>query len=522
MGHRRQASKGLGILTDPDSLNKRFTEGSKNNAFFHASDMPTPRPPPSLRQAAAQACQSESSEDSQTYASRLRNVMAANRHTTPTITTTTAPVPSPIPNYLHAKATSAAASSHQSLSSLLPQSPVRRSGSYSDDEIMPLPTPMPVSYSPTEHPHYTFLKDRVIPSHSPVTPEEGPSISIPVIAVSPSFPPLTEDKIPSLSEEPMLGDVEDSTYHQKRIWDIPMTREQKFGSSLPIQCAEEEDLVKKQLDKYRIKKLLGIGAFSKVYLAENVDNGEKYAIKVIQKERMVNDSRMRSSIEREVGILKYIHHPNVVQLEATMETERNLCIVLEYARGGELFDFVQQMHRNQQLDEQLVKKTFLNLVQVVQWMHQHNIVHRDLKLENILVRIDDDGMPVVKVTDFGLARVVDPEAPTLTTRCGSEEYTAPEIVQGSGYDGRKTDTWALGIILYALLVGYLPFRYNPTNGERVSKLFYRIVKAEVKWPSNHSISAEARQVVERILVRNPDKRISLQNIANLPWFADTT
>ncbi|KAF7732513.1 hypothetical protein EC973_003259 [Apophysomyces ossiformis] len=491
--------------------------------------MPTPRPPPSLRQTAIHSCRTESTEDSQSYASRLRNIMAASRHTTPTITTTSttsttnsASILSPIPNHLHATTISSAINNHQTLASPSPQSLVRRSGSYSDDEIMPLPTPMPVSYSPTEHSHYTFLKDRLDPAHSPVTPEEGPSISIPVIAVSPSFPPLAEDKIPSLSEEPMLGDIEDPTYHQRRIWDIPMTREQKFSTPASFPYSEEEYLINKQLDKYRIKKLLGVGAFSKVYLAENLYNGEKYAIKVIQKERMLNDSRMRSSIEREVGILKYIHHPNVVQLEATMETERDLCIVLEYARGGELFDLVQKMHRDQQqLDEQLVKKTFLSLVDVVQWMHQHNIVHRDLKLENVLVHVTEDGTPIVKVTDFGLARVVDPEAPTLTTRCGSEEYTAPEIVQGLGYDGRKTDTWALGIILYALLVGYLPFRYNPAKGERVSQLFYRIVKAETKWPSNHSISAEARQVVERILVRNPDKRINLQDIPNLPWFADT-
>lgn len=138
--------------------------------------------------------------------------------------------------------------------------------------------------------------------------------------------------------------------------------------------------------------------------------------------------------------------------------------------------------------------------------------------------MEDDGTPRVKVTDFGLARVVDPEAPILTTRCGSEEYAAPEIVQGLGYDGRQTDTWALGVILYSLLAGYLPFMYNPSRGEKVSHLFYRIVSGDYRWPSDwqqhpkHAASAEAKQVVERILVRQPEKRISLNDIENLPWF----
>lgn len=119
-----------------------------------------------------------------------------------------------------------------------------------------------------------------------------------------------------------------------------------------------------------------------------------------------------------------------------------------------------------------------------------------------------------------MARVVDPDSPLLTTRCGSEEYAAPEIVQGKGYDGRKTDVWALGIILYSLLVGYLPFRYDPSKHEKVSQLFYRIVKAEIKWPTDDlsEISSEAKLVASRLLERNPDKRININEIEQLSWF----
>ncbi|KAI8338438.1 kinase-like domain-containing protein [Chlamydoabsidia padenii] len=214
-----------------------------------------------------------------------------------------------------------------------------------------------------------------------------------------------------------------------------------------------------------------------------------------------------------------------------METEHNLCLILEYAQGMELFDFVQQMHqrlhsKNEKVNEGLIKKIFLQLVLVVKWMHEHNIVHRDLKLENILIHMDEQhqGEPILKVTDFGLARVIDPDSPILTTRCGSEEYAAPEIVQSKGYDGRQTDTWALGVILYALLVGYLPFRYDATKGERVTQMFYRIVRAQVKWPKtwdqhHHiAITPQAKEVVERILVRQPEQRIHLDDIDGLPWF----
>lgn len=115
---------------------------------------------------------------------------------------------------------------------------------------------------------------------------------------------------------------------------------------------------------------------------------------------------------------------------------------------------------------------------------------------------------------------MDPNDPTLTTRCGSEEYAAPEIVQSMSYDGRLTDTWSIGIILYALFVGYLPFSYNPAKGDKLSHLFHRIVTAQVKWPAEDKISAEAKELVNRILVRQPEKRIRLDELRNLDWFKD--
>lgn len=137
---------------------------------------------------------------------------------------------------------------------------------------------------------------------------------------------------------------------------------------------------------------------------------------------------------------------------------------------------------------------------------------------DILIHKNEKNEDVLKITDFGLARVIDPENPLLITRCGSEEYASPEVVQQQSYDGRKSDTWSLGVILYALLVGYLPFRYDPRKQERVSQLFYRIVRAEIKWPKDTPISDDAKFVVQSILERNPEKRIDIHDIEKLAWF----
>ncbi|KAI7885077.1 kinase-like protein [Lichtheimia hyalospora FSU 10163] len=564
---------------------------TKTDAFFSTSTLSVPRPPPPLASSISASSPRRSNDSTHgpisapivmndheallnndddemgsnrrmTFANRLRHLVAANKMAPP--------APSPIPNNYRQHASSSSpsttAASMTTSSGLQPTGHRSYSSSSSssseDDEIMPLPSPAPGSASMHSRQHRLFPKHPIVspPQLSPVTPTseddkppehasdnntatttttttttsssaslEPPAQSIPVIITSPSWTPgRPKNKLPSLSEEPMLGDLDDvvSTSHHKLI-PPTMNREYKFPSPSPMQYTEE-DIVGKQIGDYKIRRLIGVGAFSKVYLATRIHDGIEFAIKMVNKDRIATDARIRSSIEREVGVLKFIDHPSIVHLEATMETEQHLCIVMEYAQGGELFDFVQKMHQSRKpVDEDLIRRIFTELLHVVSWMHEHNIVHRDLKLENILIHMDKNGHPRLKVTDFGLARVIDPAAPILTTRCGSEEYAAPEIVQSMGYDGRRTDTWAVGIILYALLVGYLPFMYNPARGEKVSHLYYRIVSAEYRWPSadwqqhpERTISPEARQVVERILKRQPDKRITLADIETLPWFTN--
>ncbi|KAG2232524.1 hypothetical protein INT48_005414 [Thamnidium elegans] len=502
--HRRQASHGLEINT------------SKTNAFFHTADIPTPRPPPSISRKisikqhhtntmnsisppspsilTSKLEETQDDEDElyhhDSYASRLRNLVASTRQSL------VAPAPSPIPQHLHAKK-----NLHSPLSPLSSCFEEDNNNNMMVDEILSLPTPHPATASIIKPRHFIFPTEQQQQQQQ----QQIPIISHDILQASIS------NEIPRLSENLKLGDDDNDILimdNSARIQDL--------------------DLVGKQIGLYRIIKLLGVGAFSHVYLASHIESAKLFAIKAIQKGKLLDDPRVRSSIEREVGVLKFIDHSNIVHLEATIETEQLMCIVLEYVEGGELFEFVQKMHQqlrmsqNSKIDETVVKSIFLQLVQAVKWLHGHNIVHRDLKLENILIHNSKDTNQVVlKITDFGLARVVDPESPLLTTRCGSEEYAAPEIIQQSkdGYDGRKTDTWSLGIILYALLVGYLPFRYDARKNERVSQLFYRIVRAEVKWPKDTQLSQQAKDVVKAILDPNPDRRIAIDQIEELPWFS---
>ncbi|KAI9280727.1 kinase-like domain-containing protein [Sporodiniella umbellata] len=461
---RRQVSHGLEINT---SL-------TKTNAFFNTDDLPTPRPPPSISRKISLKKNTPMSTELEenrygSYTSRFRNLMTSSRQASV--------APAPIPQHLKP----------------IEQSPTNTFSE--DDKIVALPTPKP-SNSSGETNRRKFLVTK--------EPEQIPVISC--------LSPTISTKMPKLSDEPILGDYVEQPIKREHIYD--------YSNATHV---NDEDIIGKRIGSYRISKLLGVGAFSKVFVGDNLEEKKFYAIKTIQKGSLLNDPRIRSSIEREIGILKYINHPSIVHLEATMETEQFICIVLEYVEGGELFDFVQKMHHQSRIikkkvDETSVKNLFLQLVKAVKWLHEHHIVHRDLKLENILIHKQNDQI-VLKITDFGLARVVDPESPLLTTRCGSEEYAAPEIVQNKGYDGRMTDVWSLGIILYALLVGYLPFRYDTSKHEKVSQLFYRIVKAEVKWPTDElsEVSPEAKFVVSRILERNPEKRISICDIEALPW-----
>ncbi|ORX47992.1 Pkinase-domain-containing protein, partial [Hesseltinella vesiculosa] len=223
-----------------------------------------------------------------------------------------------------------------------------------------------------------------------------------------------------------------------------------------------------QLGAYQLTKELSDGEFGQIRLGIHSQTREKVAIKLIRKDSDITTSKM-DKIQLEIDVLKALDHPHIVKLYDVIETDSRLGLVLEYAAGGELFDYVISQHR---VSEQDAKILFVQLIDSVKAMHQIGIVHRDLKLENILFK--DVEQTHLLVSDFGFA---NKGKDLFKTSCGSPCYAAPELVLAPGnYDGRAADIWSCGVILYCMLCGCLPFDDDPDNPDssNIRQLYHYI------------------------------------------------
>ncbi|KAH8690202.1 kinase-like domain-containing protein [Talaromyces proteolyticus] len=319
----------------------------------------------------------------------------------------------------------------------------------------------------------------------------------------------------------------------------------------------------KQPRKYRKLRQLGQGTFSQVSLAVRVPDDapgkdghvrmpslmsqKLVAVKIIEYGPAggADEDRVEVSLKREVEILKSINHPSLVQLKAFGSDERRALLVLDYCPGGDLFDFATSA--KQTLSPPLIRRIFAELVAAVRYLHANYIVHRDIKLENVLVNPPAAAMEqvldwrtydraVITLSDLGLSRRIPepPESPLLHTRCGSEDYAAPEILMGQPYDGRSTDAWALGVLLYAMMESRLPFDVLPgTRGDpeklrartphRIARCewsWYRYADEDEEWDPVKGRELEgARKCVEGLLKRH-SRRKPLDEIAQLPYVSD--
>ncbi|TFY62253.1 hypothetical protein EVJ58_g3973 [Rhodofomes roseus] len=264
---------------------------------------------------------------------------------------------------------------------------------------------------------------------------------------------------------------------------------------------------------YLLLQTLGEGEFGKVKLGLHMQWGEEVAVKLMRRGNIDSTVRM-SKVEREIEVLKSLKHPNIVRLYDVIETDKYIGIILEYASGGELFDHI-LAHRY--LREKDACKLFSQLISGVWYIHQKKIVHRDLKLENLLL----DRHRNVIITDFGFANRFEHRADDLMqTSCGSPCYAAPELVISDGlYVGSAVDIWSCGVILYAMLAGYLPFDDDPANpdGDNINLLYKYIINTPLSFPDY--ISAEARDLLSIMLVPDPSRRADLPNIMAHPWLA---
>lgn len=267
---------------------------------------------------------------------------------------------------------------------------------------------------------------------------------------------------------------------------------------------------------YILGSTLGEGEFGKVKLGWRKDGKQpsQVAIKLIKRDTIMKDSELEIKIHREINSLKLLNHPNIVNLVEVMKSGKYIGIVLEYASGGELFDYI--LH-HKYLKENIAKKLFAQLVSGVDYMHSKGLIHRDLKLENLLL----DKHKNVIISDFGFVNSYNKEKNDLMkTSCGSPCYAAPELVlTQSPYEGKKVDIWSLGVILYAMLSGYLPFDDDPDNedGSDIVKLYHYICKTPLTFPEY--VSPLARDLLRKIIVPEPKKRINIDAIRNHPWLS---
>ncbi|EGG23060.1 putative protein serine/threonine kinase [Cavenderia fasciculata] len=260
----------------------------------------------------------------------------------------------------------------------------------------------------------------------------------------------------------------------------------------------------KRIGNYLIGKTIGSGTSSKVKIGTHVITGKRVAVKITKPKRV----KERKEIEREISILKLLKHNHIIQLfEAIYEEDRGrICLVLEYISGGELFDYIVARGR---LSEKEARKFFRQILSGLIYCHENMVCHRDLKLENILV--DDEGN--IKISDFGYSNIIRPGC-LMSTFCGSPVYAPPEILLEKKYNGNEVDIWSIGVILYSMVTGQLP--WSLTDGVQVEGLD-RLLKGEFKYPSNVLLTNEVKELINRMIVANPAQRIKLSEIKNHSW-----
>ncbi|KAG0517574.1 hypothetical protein BDA96_09G101000 [Sorghum bicolor] len=258
------------------------------------------------------------------------------------------------------------------------------------------------------------------------------------------------------------------------------------------------------MHRYEVGKLLGQGTFAKVYHARNIETSQSVAIKVIDKDKIFKVGLMEQ-IKREISVMKLVRHPNIVQLYEVMATKSKIYFVLEYVKGGELFNKIAKG----KLREDPARKYFQQLVSAVDFCHSRGVYHRDLKPENLLV--DENGN--LKISDFGLSALAESRRHDglLHTTCGTPAYVAPEVISRKGYDGAKVDTWSCGVILFVLMAGYLPFQDS-----NLMEMYRKIGKADFKCPP--WFPSDVRKLVSRILDPNPRTRMPITKIVECFWF----
>ncbi|KAK6489576.1 RAC-gamma serine/threonine-protein kinase isoform X1 [Huso huso] len=248
---------------------------------------------------------------------------------------------------------------------------------------------------------------------------------------------------------------------------------------------------RKTMNDFDYLKLLGKGTFGKVILVREKASGKYYAMKILKKEVIIAKDEVAHTLT-ESRVLKNTRHPFLTSLKYSFQTKDRLCFVMEYVNGGELFF---HLSRERVFSEDRTRFYGAEIVSALDYLHSAKIVYRDLKLENLM--LDKDGH--IKITDFGLCKEGITDAATMKTFCGTPEYLAPEVLEDNDY-GRAVDWWGLGVVMYEMMCGRLPF-YNQDH----EKLFELILMEDIKFP--RTLSSDAKSLLSGLLIKDPNKRL---------------
>ncbi|KAG7396869.1 hypothetical protein PHYBOEH_001626 [Phytophthora boehmeriae] len=273
------------------------------------------------------------------------------------------------------------------------------------------------------------------------------------------------------------------------------------------------------IGEYVLGETIGKGTFGKVRLGLHLLTGEKVAIKILEKKRIIQVADVER-VAREIKILKRNRHQNVIQLYEVIDSPERIFLIMEHIDGGEMFEYIVAHHRIREPEAAFL---FRQIVDGLAYLHANEVTHRDLKPENLLLQSIHHrqqqhlDQPVstsllVKIVDFGLSNTHD-GGRLLRTACGSPCYAAPEMIQGRLYHGPIADMWSLGVVLFAMVCGFLPFEDSNTN-----LLYKKILSANYKMPT--FLSPNVQDLIRHILETDPEKRYDVNKIRQHPWLVD--